>query len=73
MADNKLLGTGGLYYGSNEISKAFMGNNLVWEKGPGYDPNYMIKCYSGMYSGGYIQAAAAGPQFTCGNNNNFKI
>ena len=32
MADNKLLGAGGLYYGVNEISKAYMGNNLVWEK-----------------------------------------
>ena len=32
MADNKLLGAGGLYYGGNEISKAYMGNNLVWEK-----------------------------------------
>ena len=32
MADNKLLGAGGLYYGTNEISKAYMGNNLVWEK-----------------------------------------
>ena len=32
MADNKLLGASGLYYGGNEISKAYMGNNLVWEK-----------------------------------------
>ena len=32
MADNKLLGTAGLYFGSNEISKAYMGSNLVWEK-----------------------------------------
>ena len=44
MADNKLLGTGGLYYGSNEISKAYMGNNLVWEKageaGPDYSKEY---------------------------------
>lgn len=32
MADNKLLGAGSLYYGGNEISKAYMGNNLVWEK-----------------------------------------
>lgn len=32
MADNKLLGAGSLYYGSNEISKAYMGNNLVWQK-----------------------------------------
>ena len=32
MGDNKLLGAGGLYYGGNEISKAYMGNNLVWEK-----------------------------------------
>ena len=32
MADNKLLGAGRLYYGGNEISKAYMGNNLVWEK-----------------------------------------
>ena len=32
MADNKLLGAGGLYYGGNEIRKAYMGNNLVWEK-----------------------------------------
>lgn len=64
MADNKLLGAGSLYYGGNEISKAYMGNNLVWEKGPDYDPNYMLKCYS---------KAAEGPRFTCGNNNNFKI
>ena len=64
MADNKLLGAGSLYYGGNEISKAYMGNNLVWEKGPDYDPNYMLKCYS---------TAAEGPRFTCGNNNNFKI
>lgn len=64
MADNKLLGASGLYYGGNEISKAYMGNNLVWEKGPDYDPNYMLKCYS---------EAAEGPQFTCGNNNKFKI
>ena len=35
MTDNKLLGSGGLYYGSNEISKAYMGNNLVWEKANG--------------------------------------
>ena len=32
MADNKLLGAGSLYYGGNEISKAYIGNNLVWEK-----------------------------------------
>ena len=32
MADNKLLGASGLYFGGNEISKAYMGNNLVWEK-----------------------------------------
>ena len=32
MSDNKLLGAGSLYYGGNEISKAYMGNNLVWEK-----------------------------------------
>jgi len=35
MADNKLLGASGLYYGGNEISKAYMGNNLVWEKASG--------------------------------------
>lgn len=35
MADNKLLGAGSLYYGTNEISKAYMGNNLVWEKASG--------------------------------------
>ena len=35
MADNKLLGAGSLYYGGNEISKAYMGNNLVWEKASG--------------------------------------
>ena len=40
MADNKLLGTGGLYYGSNEISKAYMGSNLVWEKDSGI---YMVR------------------------------
>jgi hypothetical protein len=73
MADNKLLGASGLYYGGNEISKVYMGNNLVWEKGPDYDPNYMLKCYSVTYSSGYAQALAAGPRFTCGNNNNFKI
>lgn len=32
MADNKLLGAGSLYFGSNEISKAYIGSNLVWEK-----------------------------------------
>ena len=32
MADNKLLGAGSLYYGGNEINKAYMGNNLVWQK-----------------------------------------
>jgi hypothetical protein len=44
MADNKLLGAGSLYFGVNEISKAFMGNNLVWEKageaGPDYSEEY---------------------------------
>lgn len=44
MADNKLLGAGSLYYGGNEISKAYMGNNLVWEKageaGPDYSEEY---------------------------------
>ena len=44
MADNKLLGASGLYFGVNEISKAFMGNNLVWEKageaGPDYSKEY---------------------------------
>ena len=44
MADNKLLGASLLYYGTNEISKAFMGNNLVWEKageaGPDYSKEY---------------------------------
>ena len=44
MADNKLLGAGGLYFGGNEISKAYMGNNLVWEKtgetGPDYSKEY---------------------------------
>ena len=35
MADNKLLGASGLYFGGNEISKAYMGNNLVWEKASG--------------------------------------
>jgi hypothetical protein len=47
MADNKLLGAGSLYYGTNEISKAYIGNNLVWEKGPDYDPNYMLKMFNG--------------------------
>lgn len=39
MADNKLLGAGSLYFGSNEISKAYMGSTLVWEKAgePGID------------------------------------
>lgn len=32
MADNKLLGASGLYFGSNEISKAYIGSTLVWEK-----------------------------------------
>ena len=32
MADNKLLGAGSLYFRGNEITKAYMGNNLVWEK-----------------------------------------
>lgn len=69
MADNKLLGAGGLYYGGNEISKAYMGNNLVWEKGPDYDPNYMLKCFngSGYYSSG------TGPSFTITNSDNYKI
>ena len=40
MADNKLLGAGGLYYGGNEISKAYMGNNLVWEKVIDYSKEY---------------------------------
>lgn len=44
MTDNKLLGVNGLYFGVNEISKAFMGNNLVWEKageaGPDYSKEY---------------------------------
>lgn len=44
MADNKLLGAGSLYFGVNEISKAYMGNNLVWEKagetGPDYSKEY---------------------------------
>lgn len=44
MADNKLLGASLLYYGTNEITKAFMGNNLVWEKageaGPDYSKEY---------------------------------
>ena len=44
MADNKLLGASGLYFGVNEISKAYMGNNLVWEKageaGPDYSKEY---------------------------------
>jgi hypothetical protein len=35
MADNKLLGASGLYFGGNEISKAYMGSNLVWEKASG--------------------------------------
>ena len=42
MADNKLLGAGGLYYGGNEISKAYMGNNLVWKK---KEINHFIKEY----------------------------
>ena len=42
MADNKLLGAGGLYYGGNEISKAYMGNNLVWKK---EEINHFIKEY----------------------------
>ena len=41
MADNKLLGTGSLYYGGNEISKAYMGNNLVWEKVIDYSKEYL--------------------------------
>ena len=41
MADNKLLGAGGLYYGGNEISKAYMGNNLVWEKVIDYSKEYL--------------------------------
>lgn len=44
MTDNKLLGASGLYFGVNEISKAYMGNNLVWEKagetGPDYSKEY---------------------------------
>lgn len=40
MADNKLLGASGLYFGGNEISKAYMGNNLVWEKGIDYSKEY---------------------------------
>lgn len=40
MADNKLLGASGLYYGSNEIIKAYMGSNLVWEKGIDYSKEY---------------------------------
>ena len=44
MADNKLLGAGSLYFGSNEITKAYMGSTLVWEKagetGPDYSKEY---------------------------------
>ena len=40
MADNKLLGAGGLYYGGNEISKVYMGNNLVWKKAIDYSKEY---------------------------------
>lgn len=44
MADNKLLGAGSLYFGGNEISKAYMGSTLVWEKvgetGPDYSKEY---------------------------------
>lgn len=70
MADNKLLGASGLYYGSNEISKAYMGNNLVWEKDSGI---YMVRGYNMYYSGGYQYGAASGFHYNCGNNNNFKI
>lgn len=70
MADNKLLGAGSLYFGANEISKAYMGNNLVWEKGPDYDPNYMLKCFNG-YNG--YASIGHGPSFTITNSNNYKI
>ena len=70
MADNKLLGVGGLYYGGNEISKAYMGNNLVWEKDSGI---YMVRGYNMYYNYGYQYGAASGFRYNCGNNNNFKI
>jgi len=40
MADNKLLGAGSLYFRGNEITKAYMGNNLVWEKTGGTEIDY---------------------------------
>lgn len=50
MADNRLLGTGGMYYNNNEISKAYLGNNLVWEKA---QQDFLIKANNGYNSGGY--------------------
>lgn len=35
MADNRLLGTGGMYYNNNEIGKAYLGNSLIWATTPG--------------------------------------
>lgn len=70
MADNRLLGAGAMYYNGQEIGKAYMGNGLVWEKQAG---TYMIRCNNIRYSGGYPQSNTTGPQFTCGNNNSFKI
>ena len=74
MADNKLLGAGSLYFGSNEISKAYMGSTLVWEKtgeaGPDYSKEYFcIESINGYtqvsittYQAGYYKYVVL-PQF----------
>ena len=77
MADNRLLGTGGMYYNNNEIGKAYLGNSLIWEKA-GYTPSFQYTAikynslyniintsYGQIYGNSYLYQT---PVHTSGNN-----
>ena len=57
MADNKLLGASGLYFGGNEINKAYMGSTLVWQKAGGTEIDYSKEYFYIESINGYTQVS----------------
>ena len=78
MADNRLLGTGGMYYNNNEIGKAYLGSGLIWEKA-GFTPSFQFEAikYNNQYNilnstNGQVSSTTGqvykAPVHTSGNN-----